>query len=155
MWIVKKTVRQRLLKQLILEHEIETQEELIRLLEEAGVKATQATISRDIRELSVIKEYQEDGRVKYALFLQEDSYSTQKKLENSLKSDLIRIECVDFVLILHTDANGADVITNYLDEVNYKEIAGTIAGIDTIIIICHNTEESLLIKKRLEELASF
>lgn len=152
---MKKTVRQRLLKQLILEHEIETQDELIRLLEESGVTATQATISRDIRELSIIKEHQEDGRVKYALFSQEDSYSTQKKLANSLKDSLIRIECVQFMLILHTDANGADVITNYLDEVDYDEIVGTIAGIDTIFIISHDADEALLIKRRLEELADY
>lgn len=152
---MSKTIRQRLLKQLILEREIETQEELIRLLEEAGITATQATISRDIRELSVIKEYQEDGRVRYALFAQEDSYSTQKKLENSLKGALIRIECVQFMLILHTDANGADVITNYLDEVNYEDVVGTIAGIDTIFIICRNMEKSLMIKKRLENMAGF
>lgn len=151
---MKKEVRQRILKQLILEHTIGTQEELIQLLEASGVHATQATISRDIRELSIIKQHLENGQVKYALFSQEGGHSIQTKLENSLKDSLIRLECIQFMVIVHTDANSADVITNYLDEVGYEEIAGTIAGIDTIFIIAYTHEQALSLVTRIEAMIS-
>ena len=63
---MKKAERQRLIKQLIMQQEIETQDELITRLEELGVRATQATVSRDIREMSIVKTHGADGRVKYA-----------------------------------------------------------------------------------------
>lgn len=149
---MKKEIRQRILKQLILEQEIATQEELIQLLEASGVNATQATISRDIRELSIIKQHLENGQVKYALFSQEGIDSIQTKLKNSLKDSLIRLECIQFMVIVHTDANSADVITNYLDEVAYEEIAGTIAGIDTILIITYTHEQALALVSRIEKM---
>ena len=67
---MKKAERQRLIKQLIMQQEIETQDELITRLEELGVRATQATVSRDIREMSIVKTHGADGRVKYAIFSQ-------------------------------------------------------------------------------------
>lgn len=75
---MKKAERQRLIKQLIMQQEIETQDELITRLEEIGVRATQATVSRDIREMSIVKTHGADGRVKYAIFSQAQGTSRRE-----------------------------------------------------------------------------
>ncbi|PFW90049.1 arginine repressor, partial [Bacillus pseudomycoides] len=81
---MKKEKRQRLIKQLIRECEIDTQEKLVELLEEHGVVVTQATISRDIRELNLIKVTSASGLTIYKIF-SEDSLQTDMKLKKKIK----------------------------------------------------------------------
>ncbi|MTD41939.1 arginine repressor [Erwinia sp. CPCC 100877] len=147
---MKKVDRQRLIKQLIMENEIETQDDLIALLEQSGVKATQATVSRDVREMSIVKTHGSDGRVKYAIFSQNQAASSEEKLKESIKDSVIRVERVQFMIIVHTDMGAADVVTNFLDEVGYDEIAGTVAGVDTIIIIARSEEEAKTVVAKFE-----
>lgn len=147
---MKKIDRQRVIKQLINQNEIETQEELIAKLEMEGVKATQATVSRDIREMSIVKTHGIDGRVKYAIFSQTQPSSSEEKLRSSLKETVLRMERVQFMTIIHTEMGGADVVANFLDEVSYEDVAGTVAGVDTIIIISRSNEEAQLFLERME-----
>ncbi|MBL1228699.1 arginine repressor [Enterococcus sp. BWB1-3] len=147
---MKKADRQRLIRQIITENEIETQEELIARLEAAGVKATQATVSRDVREMSIVKTHGAANKVKYAIFSQQQTASQEDKLKESVKDSVIRIEKVQFMVIVHTDMGRADVVTNFLDEVNYSEVAGTVAGVDTIIIIARSEEDAVAIVERFE-----
>lgn len=149
---MRKAERQQLIKQLITLNEIETQDELIALLEHEGVKATQATVSRDVREMSIVKTHGSNGRVKYALFSQAKSTSSEEKLRESVKNSVIRMERVQFMIVVHTDMGAADVVTNFLDEVNYQEIAGTVAGVDTIIIIARSEKEARVVVDRFEEM---
>lgn len=149
---MRKAERQQLIKQLITLNEIETQDELIALLEGEGVKATQATVSRDVREMSIVKTHGSNGRVKYALFSQAKSTSSEEKLRESVKNSVIRMERVQFMIVVHTDMGAADVVTNFLDEVNYQEIAGTVAGVDTIIIIARSEKEAQVVVERFEEM---
>ncbi|WP_086348713.1 arginine repressor [Candidatus Enterococcus clewellii] len=147
---MKKADRQRLIRQIITENVIETQEELIARLEAAGVKATQATVSRDVREMSIVKTHGSNGQVKYAIFSQTKTESQEDKLKESIKDSVIRIERVQFMVIVHTDMGRADVVTNFLDEVNYTEVAGTVAGVDTIIIIARSEDEADILVERFE-----
>lgn len=130
---MKKNNRQALIKQLILQHDIETQDELIELLEDQGVKATQATVSRDIRELSVVKTRAKNGNVKYTIFTQ-SAVSDEEKLKESVRDSVIKIQQVQFVNVVHTTLGTANVVAAVIDELNYPEIAGTLAGADTIVI---------------------
>lgn len=147
---MKKVERQRLVKQLITQNDIETQEELIAKLEAEGVRATQATISRDIREMSIVKTHGVDGRIKYAIFSQKEPSSSEEKLKSSLKDTVIRMERIQFMTIIHTEMGGADVVANFLDEVSYDDVAGTVAGVDTIIIISRSNEEAQVFLERME-----
>ena len=147
---MKKTDRQRLIRQIITENEIETQEELIERLKAAGVTATQATVSRDVREMSIVKTHSSEGKVRYAIFSQTEPSSQEDKLRESVKDSVIRIEQVQFMVIVRTDMGRADVVTNFLDEVNYKEIAGTVAGVDTIIIIARSKADATTVVERFE-----
>lgn len=147
---MKKTNRQALIKQLILQHDIETQDELIELLEDQGVKATQATVSRDIRELSVVKTRAKNGNVKYTIFTQ-STVSDEEKLKESIRDSVIKIQQVQFVNVVHTTLGTANVVAAVIDELNYPEIAGTLAGADTIVIFSPDEQAATKINQLIAD----
>ena len=95
-----------------MQQEIETQDELITRLEEIGVRATQATVSRDIREMSIVKTHGADGR-QICNFSQAQGTSSEEKLRESVKDSVVRMERVQFIVILHTEMGNADVVSNF------------------------------------------
>ena len=138
--------------ELINQYNIETQEELAEQLNKAGFQVTQATVSRDIREMSIVKTHGADGRVKYAIFSQAQGTSSEEKLRESVKDSVVRMERVQFIVILHTEMGNADVVSNFLDEVAYPEVAGTVAGADTIIVITRSEEDAEHFIERIENM---
>ena len=149
---MKKKERQQLIKQLITENDIETQEDLISLLEQQGVHATQATVSRDIREMNIVKTHGLEGHVKYTLFSKVQPISSEEKLKASMKDAAMKIERVQFMVIVHTEMGSADVVANFLDEIKYEEVAGTVAGVDTIIIIAKSENAAIILVDRFEQM---
>lgn len=149
---MKKDERQRILKQLIIQNEIETQEELLELLKINGVKATQSTISRDAYELKIVKTYLENGKTKYVILAFDEEQNYEHKLRESLQEAFKKMERIKFILLIHTEYDRADVITNYLDDVGYEEIAGTVAGIDTILIITRSEKMAKTLEEKIIDL---
>ncbi|WP_165038060.1 arginine repressor [Enterococcus sp. ZJ1622] len=149
---MKKNQRQALIRQIITEYPISTQEELLARLQEAGVRATQATISRDIRELKLIKTQDENKNIRYSLFSQPSVSLTEDRLRSSVKREVLRIQVVQFMIVVLTEKNGADVVTNWLDEAQYPEVVATIAGVDTFIIICRSEKEAEAFADKLENM---
>ncbi|AUB51802.1 MULTISPECIES: arginine repressor [Enterococcus] len=149
---MKKNQRQSLIRQLITEHAIGTQEELLNHLQMNGVNATQATISRDIRELKLVKIQDENKQIRYALFNQQADSLMEDRLRSAVKREVLRIQRIQFMIVVLTEKDGADVVTNWLDEVDYPEVAATIAGVDTFIIICRTEEEAQAFAEKLEQM---
>lgn len=149
---MKKAERQQLIKQVISQQDIETQDELLMYLKKAGVTATQATISRDVREMRVIKSRDASGKTKYALFTETSTTSLAEKLKEAVQNAVQRIECIQFLIVMHTELGGADLVTNLLDQIAYAEIAGTVAGVDTIIVITRSVEDAQRVTERLHEM---
>jgi transcriptional regulator of arginine metabolism len=149
---MKKQERQKIIRQLILEQPISTQEELLDYLQKAGIKATQATISRDIREMNIIKSHDANKNVRYTLFTQAPISTNEQKLRASVRRDVLRIQPVQFMIIVLTEKNGADIVTNWLDEIKYPEVVATVAGVDTFIIICRTEKDAQAFADKLEEM---
>lgn len=149
---MKKNQRQSLIRQLITEYAIGTQEELLNHLQMNGVNATQATISRDIRELKLVKIQDENKQIRYALFNQQADSLMEDRLRSAVKREVLRIQRIQFMIVVLTEKDGADVVTNWLDEVDYPEVAATIAGVDTFIIICRTEEEAQAFAEKLEQM---
>lgn len=147
---MKKSERQLLIKQLLHTYEIETQDELLALLQKEGVDATQATISRDIRELSIVKSHGEDGKVRYVLY-NPAVVSTEEKLKATCKDAVVRVQRVQFLTIINTILASADVVAALLDDIQYEEVVCTIAGTDTIICISHNEEEAQKFTDKIQD----
>lgn len=138
---MKKKERQLLIKQIVLDHDVATQEELLQYLREEGVEATQATISRDIKELNLIKTPALNGSTKYTLF-QHNQSSLESKLEATLQDVVIQLTKVQFVNVMKTLPGNAHVVGALLDDLSYPEIAGTVAGHDTCLIISKDEKDA-------------
>ncbi|UMV47311.1 arginine repressor [Paenibacillus macerans] len=144
---MKKEKRQRLIKQLVSEYEIETQEKLVELLAEQDVMVTQATISRDIRELNLIKIASPKGFMIYHVS-SEMPLQTDLKLKRKLQEVVVRIDYVDQLTIIKTLPGNAHVIGVLLDDLNWKEMAGCICGNDTCLVISRNRSERKILEER-------
>lgn len=146
---MKKSQRQLLIKQLLHTYQVETQEELLALLKKEGVDATQATISRDIRELNIVKSHNEDGNVHYIVYNPAVG-SSEEKLKSACKDSVTRVVRVQFMTIIHTLLSSADVVAALLDDIQYDEVVGTLAGTDTIVCISHDEEEAQQFADRIK-----
>ncbi|MDA2213354.1 arginine repressor [Bacillus cereus] len=146
---MRKEKRQRLIKQAVREHEIDTQEKLVELLAKKGEIVTQATISRDIRELNIIKTVSSDGLTIYKNFTG-DSIQTDMMLKKKLGEVVVKIDYINQLTIIKTLPGNAHVIGVLLDSLDWKEKVGCICGNDTCLIISKSQSDREVLEERLK-----
>lgn len=140
-----------IIKQIILNNDVGTQEELLNHLKKQGVQATQATISRDIKELNLIKTSNPSGGSKYTIY-QNTEITVEAKLASTLKSVVVRYTHVQFMNVVMTLPGNAHVIGALIDDIEFPEIVGTVAGNDTILLISKSEDEAKKIYDYLDHL---
>ena len=133
---------------LIRKYDIETQEELAERLNEAGFKVTQATVSRDIRDLKLTKVPSENGRQKYAL-LRHDGKEMSEKYIRILRDGFASMDMAENILVIKTVPGMAMAVAAAIDAMQWHEIAGWIAGDDTIMCAIRSREETVEVMDRL------
>lgn len=127
-----KTERQRIIREVVRENRIASQEELAAILEKRGLDVAQATLSRDIKDLKISKLHDETGYY-YSL----SRPSSTRSIETTINSSE-SIECIEFssnVAVIKTRPGHANMVAVIIDTGSIKEIAGTIAGDDTILVV--------------------
>ena len=144
-----KTKRQRKIIELITNYDIETQEELAAKLVENGFNVTQATISRDIRELNLTKIATKGGKQKYAVQSSSDIVSNSKYMR-VLNDGNITMDTAGNILVVKTVSGMAMAVAAALDAMQIKEILGCIAGDDTIMCVVKHAEETDRVKEHIE-----
>ncbi len=127
------------IREIVSQREIETQEELVRALEEAGFPVTQATISRDIKELQLIKVVGSNGRYKYAVPVHTTTVSLDA-VRRKLAEVFLSIARANNLLVLKVMPGNAHAVGAMIDNVNIDGLLGTIAGDDTLLLICTDDE---------------
>ena len=137
-----KTRRQTKILELIKKYEIETQEDLSSYLEQEGYQVTQATVSRDIRELKLTKVSLTGGRQKYVALL-ETSEDLSKKYERIFRDGFISMDIAQNILVIKTVSGMAMAVAAALDALQLYEVVGTIAGDDTIMCAARSTEDAI------------
>ena len=137
--------------ELIHEYEIETQEELAAHLNQAGYSVTQATISRDIRELNLTKVTGKSGRSHYEV-LHNSRQNLSEKYSRVLRDAFLSMDMAQNILVIKTVPGMAMAVGAALDELNWKEIVGCIAGGDTIMCAIKTADDTLLIMERLRKI---
>lgn len=148
---MSKMKRQKKLLDLIRQVEVETQEELIALLNANGYPVTQATVSRDINELQLIKVAGKEKRYRYAQVTQSKQIDNDKFL-SLFKAAVVSIEPAQNIIVVKTlISNGAPVGAT-VDSLNFKEVVGCVAGDDTLLIVTHSSSDALLVVERLKSL---
>ncbi len=137
--------------ELINEYEIDTQEELADRLRKLGFQVTQATVSRDIRELKLSKIATKDGKQKYVIFQGKDDSLSDKRIR-VLKDCFHSMDLAQNLLVIKTASGMAMAAAAALDGCEFKEIVGTIAGDDTIMCAVKDVEQAQILKDKIYEL---
>ncbi|MBK5251954.1 MAG: arginine repressor [Peptostreptococcaceae bacterium] len=128
--------------EIIKEHEIETQEDLAEWLKESGFNITQATVSRDIKELRLIKVLTKNKRYKYAS-MQQQEHMLSDRLINLFKESVVSIEHSGNIIVLKTITGAANAAASAIDAINSTDIVGSIAGDDTIFLLVRENSNLL------------
>jgi transcriptional regulator of arginine metabolism len=128
------------IREIIATKDIETQEELVEELKKAGYNVTQATVSRDIKELHLVKVPTNNGRYKYSLPA-DQRFNPLQKLKRMLTESFVGIEKSENLIVMKTLPGNANAVGALIDNLDWPEIIGTIAGDDTILIICRDREK--------------
>lgn len=146
-----KSQRHAKILEMIQKHDVETQEELSDMLQKEGFMVTQATVSRDIRELKLTKVSLSNGKQKYAS-LQEHTKDMSKKYVRVLKEGFVSMDMAQNILVIKTVSGMAMAVAAALDSLQYHEIVGSIAGDDTIMIAVRSVEETDTLMEKLRKL---
>lgn len=141
-------MRQIKIREIISNQQIETQEELVEKLNQVGLNVTQATISRDIKELQLIKVPTPTGQYIYSL-PRDRKYHPLDKLGRYLMDSFVKLDSAGNLLVLKTLPGNAQSIGAILDQLEWEEIVGTICGDDTCLIICRDDQGGKEVSERL------
>ena len=140
--------------ELINQYDIDTQEELARRLNEAGFRVTQATVSSDIRELRLTKVAVDGGRQRYVVMNTPSSELDEKYLR-ILRDGFVSMDMAQNILVIRTVSGMAMAVAAAMDALNWKEIAGCIAGDDTIMCAIRSADDTLLVMDKIQKILDF
>lgn len=143
-----KKIRHRKIVEIIEKYDVETQEELAGYLKAAGFTVTQATVSRDIRELKLSKIPTGSGRQKYVILKQDDSHMGDKYIR-VLRDGFTSMDMAQNILVVRTVSGMAMAVAAALDALKFPEIVGCIAGDDTIMVAVRTTEENQALMEKI------
>ena len=143
-----KKLRQKKIIELVETYDVETQEELAEYLKQAGYQVTQATVSRDIRELKLSKLPAGGGRQKYIFVKQEEAQPGDKYIR-VLREGFVSMDMAQNILVIKTVSGMAMAVAAAIDTMRLKEIVGSIAGDDTIMMAVRTVEETKVLMEKI------
>lgn len=146
-----KNARQTAILSLIDRYDIETQEELARKLKEQGIVVTQATVSRDIKELRLLKVLSANGGYKYATTDRAESGLSERFVRMFMDS-VLSISFANNIIVIKTLSGSANVAAEAIDSMRLPEILGTMAGDNTILVVVRSDAETEAVVKRFQDL---
>lgn len=149
-----KAERQKLIQRIVGQREIGTQRELVTALQALGCPVTQATVSRDIRELELQKVRTHLGRPRYVMSLREHPRDPARTAAHVLKEFCLMIVAAQNLVVVRCEIGTAQTVARSLDNLNHADIVGTVAGDDTAIIVTREVGTAEQIKAYLDELRS-
>ncbi|MBB6454214.1 transcriptional regulator of arginine metabolism [Salirhabdus euzebyi] len=139
------------IREIIADNDIETQDELVDKLKSLGYNVTQATVSRDIKELHLVKVPMSDGRYKYSLPA-DQRFNPLNKLKRLMIDAFVKIDTAGHFIVLKTLPGNAQAVGVLIDNLDWNEILGTICGDDTCLIICRSEESTQELRKHFLEM---
>jgi len=149
---VTKAERHRLIQTLVQQREIGTQRELVQSLHALGCNVTQATVSRDIRELDLQKVRTHLGRAKYILSARERPRDPEQAAAHVLRDFARSTAVAQNLVVVRSEIGTASTVARAVDNLNHSDIIGTLAGDDTFLIIVHDTETARAMQRYIDRL---
>lgn len=147
-----KASRQKEMIRIVTQKVIETQAQLTSELSRRGYKATQATISRDIKKLGLLKVHIGSGRYRYTFPRGNERVNVQDRLRRVFHDSVIKVDASENLILIRTLPGTANAVASCIDQSNWEEILGTVAGDDTILVIVRNKERVGYVMGQLESM---
>ena len=147
---MKKRRHEKILE-LIAQYSIDTQEELLRLLRESGFDVTQATVSRDIKELRLLKTLSPDGKYRYAP-AKEDAKANSAKFYSLFADSAVSVDTAQNIVCVKCMTGMANAVCAAMDSIRRDDVVGTLAGDDTIFILMRNHESADFLAEELKKM---
>lgn len=144
---MNKNQRQFIIKEIIQDHNIANQEELVALLKKRGIGVTQATLSRDFALLGIVRIHS-GGKIKYSLSNQKDESSITPLVSH----EVIGVESNESVIVIRTLPGRAGGVASYIDSIRIRAILGTLAGDDTVLVTPSSVKKIPTLLKQMKEL---
>jgi len=138
--------------EIIHERVVETQEELAQHLGEQGIRVTQATVSRDIKELRLLKVPCGDGRYRYALPVDQPSGAQAERMRRIFRESVVSIDWSENLIIVRSMSGAAAAVGEAVDELHWPEILGTVAGDNTVLVVARRRDGAGRLAERLRAL---
>jgi transcriptional regulator of arginine metabolism len=130
-----RTERERRIREILSRHAIETQDDLVDRLRHEGLAVTQATVSRDIKRLGLVKIPLSDGRSQYVAPERPSLADVLRRLQHAATEYVLSVDAGEDLVVIHTLTGRANAVAAAIDEMRWPDVVGTIAGDDTIVII--------------------
>lgn len=146
-----KSGRQSVILEIITEQNIETQNQLLEALAQRGIKSTQATLSRDIKDMRLVKELGENGSYKYAPSSRQTADDEAIRLKKILKECVVSYALAQNILVIKTIPGLASAACSALDGMDIENLVGTIAGDDTGFLAMRDTSSALALYHEIEQ----
>ncbi|HHY06814.1 MAG TPA: arginine repressor [Clostridia bacterium] len=147
-----KALRQRKIKEIIKNKNISTQEELAQALQKAGFNVTQATVSRDIKELRLIKIARKDNLYVYGLPEEQEIIHNEERLRLMMQEFVLNIDYSENIVVMKTYPGNAHGVASLIDGSKWQGVIGTLAGDDTILLVIKPKEKVGALINKLESL---
>ena len=147
-----KNDRQAMILEIISQENIETQEQLLSRLQERGVSSTQATISRDIKQMHLIKEPVGHGVYKYAVSGNRTKLNFAEKLRTIFRESITSIDSAQNIVVLKTMPGLASAACSALDNMDISYMVGSLAGDDTAFLVMKDTESAAIFCEEIKEM---
>jgi len=145
-----KNARQQAILELIAKYDVDTQDTLIKRLREIGYNVTQTTVSRDIRQLNLVKGVTAKGTYKYVA-PSIDRDSNIPVLNSSINASVIKIEAAGNIVVIKTYSGMANAIAVCVDSLHHDDIVGSVAGDDTILLVISDQESAKALSQELRK----
>ena len=148
---MSRSARQSKILSIIASRDIETQDELVNELRLAGFDITQATISRDIKELGLIKTLTADNKYKYVTKSTIDT-KVPTKLMNVVREAVISVVVAENLIVVKTVNGSAQAVSEAIEQLSIQEVVGILADRNCVLVVCQNTQDAAMVGSKLDEL---
>lgn len=145
-----KSTRQAMILELISQQDIETQNQMMEALMERGIKSTQATLSRDIKELRLVKELSPSGSYRYVVVNRDELSDFDIRLRKIFRECVLSYDYAQNLVILHTMPGLANAAASALDHMSVPDLVGTLAGDDTVFLAMRTNDAAALFYMEIE-----
>ena len=149
-----KSERQQRIRELIVEFDIETQDEMMNRLREEGFAVTQATVSRDMREMKLTKVLDASGRYRYANAPERHHVTGNTHLSDTMIASITGVDYSMNNVVIKTYPGMAQAVASGLDAMNMNEVIGCVAGDDTIIVVTRDMAGAATVSERIEDMVA-